>query len=576
MTSSIIINQKHCKFLFDKSNHFNVFNLTRLCKQLQSPEGITIDISRLAEIKQQLIISKLQYFSNHCKKLLNLEDKVITFIIKLDEQEVESLTSNLTLETICSESEIIFQPTNIEVKSKEDPHQIKNILGAVLLSLVHDLLKLQKVDNQISLFDASSPIVLHSALDFLHDTDNALMMWQVLEKWTEEHNKSYRAEVNPRMNSSSNAKNLLKQKINNVLRNTDISTIGFKHLLENEAINADFSHCDFRWNSKITLWFVDDQAENGWNNLMSNLLEGLDIELSCNRSLDDLNLTINSARKGIFVKPDLALVDLRLSESDLTFESYKSRDLSGFYALNQLLDTWPGLPVIIASASNKIWNLEKAIEKGATGYWRKSEDIHEAVNHNAIITAFDIYEQLLDKLDQAIAKIKFRNIFVLAKLVEAESVKKKFKSSPLERAISYYVNDLFNRVSWMLWQRQNESRVIDSLFLGIMEIFNEIEPYLWASDSRELTLHPTKNVSSVKEKTDKKVINDTLQYFDEVNRVGGKGLLGSYETCKNVRNNLPVIHGSSDGKITHSKIEHIELGLFLIWFLMTKLNEISK
>ena len=164
----------------------------------------------------------------------------------------------------------------------------------------------------------------------------------------------------------------------------------------------------------------------------------------------------------------------------------------------------------------------------------------------------------------------------MAKLVEAESVKKKFKSSPLERAISYYVNDLFNRVSWMLWQRQNESRVIDSLFLGIMEIFNEIEPYLWASDSRELTLHPTKNVSSVKEKTDKKVINDTLQYFDEVNRVGGKGLLGSYETCKNVRNNLPVIHGSSDGKITHSKIEHIELGLFLIWFLMTKLNEISK
>jgi len=576
VSSSLVLTQKHCKFLFDKSNDFNVFNLTRLCKQLQLSEGITVDISRLEEVKQQRIISKLEYFSNHCIKLLNHEDKVITFITKLDEQEVESLTSKLTLESFYEEPQIIFQPTNIEVKSEDDPHQIKNIRGAVLLSLVHDLLKLQKLDNQISLFDETSPILLHSASDFLHGTDNALVMWQVLVLWTEEHNKSYRAEVNPIMNSSSNVRKLLKQRINNVLRNTDISTIGFKHLLENEAINAGFSHCDFRWNSKITLWFVDDQAENGWKNLMSNLLEEFEIDLICCNSVEDLKMTIDLANEKLITKPDLALVDLRLSENDLTFENYKGADLSGFSALQQLLTNWSSLPVIIASASNKICNLEKAIEKRATGYWRKSEDIHEAVNHNAIITAFDIYDQLLEKLTQAISKMKFRNIFVLANLIKAESVKKKFKSSPLERAISYYVNDLFNRVSWMTWQKQDESRVIDSLFLGIMEIFNEIEPYLWASNSRKLTLHPTKNVSAVKEKTDKRVINDTLQYFDEVNRVGGKGLLGSYETCKSVRNNLPVIHGSSDGKITHSKIEHIELGLFLIWFLMTKLNGISK
>ena len=576
MTSSIIINQKHCKFLFDKSNNFNVFNLTRLCKQLQLSEGITVDISRLEEVKQQRIISKLEYFSTHCIKLLNHEDKLITFITKLDEQEVESLTSKLTLETFYEEPQIIFQPTNIEVKSKYDPHQIKNIRGAVLLSLVHDLLKLQKLDNQISLFDETSPILLHSASDFLHSTDNALVMWQVLEKWTEEHNKSYRAEVNPRMNSSSNAKKSLKQNIKNVLRDTDISTIGFKHLLENEAINAGFSHCDYRWNTKITLWFVDDQAENGWKNLMSNLLEEFEIELICCNSVEDLKMTIDLANQKAITKPDLALVDLRLSENDLTFESYEGADLSGFSALKQLLTDWPSLPVIIASASNKIWNLEKAIENRATGYWRKSEDIHESVNHNAIITAFDIYDQLVKKLEQAVSKMKFRNIFVLAKLIEAESVKKKFKSSPLERAFSYYLNDLVNKVLWMIWQKQDEGRVIDSLFLGIMEIFNEIEPYLWASDTQKLSLHPTKNVKAVKGKIDKRIINDTLQYFDEVNKVGGKGLLGSYETCKNVRNNLPVIHGSSDGKITHSKIEHIELGLFLIWFLMTKLNKTSK
>ncbi len=576
MTSSLVLTQKHCKFLFDKSNDFNVFNLTRLCKQLQSSEGINLDISRLEEVKQQLIISKLEYFSNHCNKILNIKDNDVTFKVKLAEQEVERLTSRLTLDIIYSGDEIIFQPTNIDVKNKNDPHQIKNIRGAVLLSLVQELLNLQKLDNQITLFDATSPIILHSASDFLHSTDNALVMWQVLVQWTEEHNKSYRAGVNPRINSSLKAKKSLKLNISNVLKNTDIANIGFHHLLANEAIKADFLRNDFIWNSKLNIWFVDDQEANGWKNLILNLLEGLEIELNCCHSVEDLKMTIDLANAKAINKPDVALVDLRLSENDLTFESYKGADLSGFTALHQLLTHWPSLPVIIASASNKIWNLEKAIEKGATGYWRKSEDIHEAVNHNAIITAFDIYDQLIDKLNQAISKIKFRNIFVLVKLIEAESVKKKFKSSPLERAFSYYMNDLFNKVSWMIWQRQNEkkeSRVMDSLFLGIMELYNEIEPYLWDSDLKTLTLYPSKKVKTLKAKTDKRVINDTFQCFDEDYKVGGIDLCSSYDRCKNIRNHLPVIHGSSDGKITHSKIDDIELGLFLIWFLMSKLNE---
>ena len=105
-------------------------------------------------------------------------------------------------------------------------------------------------------------------------------------------------------------------------------------------------------------------------------------------------------------KPDLILLDLRLfDERDKSIEIDK---ISGEIILEKIKKNFIGIPVIITTASNKIWSFEKLMKVGADGYWIK-EGIDEQRDFN---NSVDNYLKLLNLINNASGKeYQFLNIF---------------------------------------------------------------------------------------------------------------------------------------------------------------------
>jgi CheY-like chemotaxis protein len=568
--------KKHHDFLFDTDGTFNVFNLVRLLEKNCDFNEFSIDVSLLTPEEQSLILSKAEKFLRLYEGLFPHKERLISITF---DNVSQPIIDRVLLETggILDEQTLIFELSQLPRVTEDilDPHSVKNVRGAVLLSLVQDLLHITKVEGSLSFFDEKSPVTLHSASSFLYNKENARMMWDVLRSWESLHSRSYKAVINSKLQKCIVSKKELKQLASSANFRPSTHGSDFSHFVSSLQTKIGLPTDLYRAEGSLQIWFVDDQYANGWERLMEQMLFDLNVELKCFASLEGVKASIELAEKyhpdSI---PDLALVDLRLSADDVTFEHYDSEDLSGFEVVDSLLNSWPGLPVVIASASNKLWNVEKAIRKGAVGYWRKSDEIHDTVDQQAIITALDIYAQFNEKITLALRKVKYRHVFRLAELLKKLCQQHPLLSTTLQRSVHNYCEQTPRTISWMLWQNLDEIKVRDSIFLGIMELFNEIETFLWNKKTGKLTLVPDEKVKRDKNGRIKSVINETLDSIDSLYTMKGRALSSRYESCKKVRNNLPIIHGSNnDGSAKHASISNIEEALLIVWALMNQLSK---
>lgn len=124
-------------------------------------------------------------------------------------------------------------------------------------------------------------------------------------------------------------------------------------------------------NKKIVC--IDDQGNAGWFNFYDNLLYKKESDLFTpvpfkkNSSTDnDIKDTIIVIRKKC---PDLVLLDLRLYGDSERLK--KIEDISGYKVLQEIKKTFPALPVIITSATNKSDNLSALLKANAFGLWTK-------------------------------------------------------------------------------------------------------------------------------------------------------------------------------------------------------------
>lgn len=571
MSSNLKLKNKHVPFLFDSNGHLNIFNLVRLFRASKKSDSIFIDISVMKSQHQELIVSKFEVFVRLYRKLISTSTSSATLkYSKVNGYIVDKFCESFD----CPSNKAILRFDLKVLKNKEeekkDSHFVKNIRGAVLLSLVQDLLNSGEIQNNISIFSETSPLLLHSASDFLNNEENSLMMWKVLEEWEIEQAQEYKEQINVRIKRSLKGKNALV-KLSKELTKKDPVNNPFVAFIKTLQTNISPPQNFYESTEKLHVWFVDDQHANGWFKLINNILEDSNIALRALAGLEDVDQMLDLALYDTdLVMPDIALVDLRLSETDQGVEAYDADDLSGFQVVDLLLKRLFGLPIMITSASNKLWNMEKAIERGAVGYWRKSDEV-EGCDKNAVLTAFDIHFQFIEKFTFVLKKIKYKYIFRIIESLRVEVKPLEIKYRSLHRCIDNYALELEQKTSWMCWKKTDESKINDSLFLGVMEIFNEIEPLLWNSNSRELVLVPGTKVNFSNEKSDKQIINQTLDHFDIEYNFMGMGLASRYRTCKEIRNHLPSIHGSvSAGNIKHASLEDIETSLLITLFLLHK------
>ncbi|MEO6135461.1 MAG: response regulator [Ginsengibacter sp.] len=128
---------------------------------------------------------------------------------------------------------------------------------------------------------------------------------------------------------------------------------------------------------------IDDQAEDGWSILMKNIFKSAGNDF---QAIDSSNYKNNETKQfhdfeGFYAECqnqigkdwDLIIMDLRLypEKEDIDSEMIIPTELSGYKLIEEFLNENEGYQIIVSTASNKIWNINTALKRGASSYYIK-------------------------------------------------------------------------------------------------------------------------------------------------------------------------------------------------------------
>lgn len=120
-----------------------------------------------------------------------------------------------------------------------------------------------------------------------------------------------------------------------------------------------------------TIVYIDDEFHKGWEAILRKFFEKNNARFVCyhdfSKSYSQEELT-GRIQSFLDANPaDCFLIDLRLHESD-NGSKKKAEELTGQKLIKYLLEKNKANKVIVFTASNKVWNLNYAMENGAFGY----------------------------------------------------------------------------------------------------------------------------------------------------------------------------------------------------------------
>src|SRR5688572_30123910 len=117
----------------------------------------------------------------------------------------------------------------------------------------------------------------------------------------------------------------------------------------------------------MKILLIDDEAENGWKEVIEKVLfrsESIDFALNIESAKEKLSASFY----------DLVILDLRFGETDHTETDIKK--YGGYNILtNKIRNSFANInfptPVLLFTASNKVWNIMEIIEAGCDDYYIK-------------------------------------------------------------------------------------------------------------------------------------------------------------------------------------------------------------
>lgn len=125
------------------------------------------------------------------------------------------------------------------------------------------------------------------------------------------------------------------------------------------------------------LLMIDDNAKNGWEEIFKLMLPAVSVksvvpDKKYENRIDDLYFDVIKKQIETLEKqtlPLLILLDLRLF--DEAERSIDIENVSGRVLLNLIRQDFKCIPVLITTASNKVWTFQKLVNQGADAYWTK-------------------------------------------------------------------------------------------------------------------------------------------------------------------------------------------------------------
>jgi CheY-like chemotaxis protein len=196
----------------------------------------------------------------------------------------------------------------------------------------------------------------------------------------------------------------------------------------------------------MRILLIDDNANKGWKQIIEKVFPVPDIKVV---------VAINSqeAETKIEDKFDLIFLDVRLSEQD--YHVTKPTEFTGYKILkkikNDFLNPNFSTPIILMTATNKIWNVDAFRNYGVDGYYIKEHP-------NYIF-------------DKETSKQNYNNL--KKKFIELKEVGQK------RQEVWELSKDIINKISNHSYFKENnkynnvKNRIIDKLKLGYDYLFNE-------------------------------------------------------------------------------------------------------
>jgi CheY-like chemotaxis protein len=125
-------------------------------------------------------------------------------------------------------------------------------------------------------------------------------------------------------------------------------------------------------NESCKALLIDDNADSGWAEILKYILKNKIVMPGKASSLDVIKAENEAMSFNNYDQFDIVFLDLRLSkEEDRRNHINKIEEFSGTRVLKKIMSINRGIQVIIFTASNKVWNIEKLLDLGANGYYIK-------------------------------------------------------------------------------------------------------------------------------------------------------------------------------------------------------------
>lgn len=294
----------------------------------------------LNEMPPKIVSDKLDELNNAVAKHIYEYsiDKIQDEVDKVEQQrkvEVEELKRELfeiTEKTIASNAEV----ESVEVEIKK------------LRTTIQGLEESYKKSNQAEI------------LTYRNDLQKQIEEWQELiqpERELAETDENIRFEKEKKISSLiadyANILSVVKSKYETVLTDFNIA----KQIIDSR---------------KIEILYIDDNANNGWKEIFKKMLPKTNIKSIVPDSKHQNNiesLYTEQIKKEIKKETSLILLDLRLYDEEE--RSIATNNLSGEKLLEIIREDYSAIPILIITASNKIWSYQHLMKLGADAYWIK-------------------------------------------------------------------------------------------------------------------------------------------------------------------------------------------------------------
>ena len=126
---------------------------------------------------------------------------------------------------------------------------------------------------------------------------------------------------------------------------------------------------------KPRIIYVDDMAEEGWASVLRRMIYGNNtknynlLTSICPQKEDTPESIVQKIQEANINEADMLILDLRLKDERGYFEP---SELSGFRVLELLQEKIFSCPILIITASNKVWSLKKAFDGNVVSFWIKA------------------------------------------------------------------------------------------------------------------------------------------------------------------------------------------------------------